>query len=50
MPRLTGLIPVWASRATETWLWEDISEKLADSYTNSTFDKKSGQWKVGTLL
>lgn len=26
---------------------KDISEKLADSYTNSTFDKKSGQWKGG---
>ncbi|WP_417641211.1 hypothetical protein [Klebsiella sp. FR21MBA2675] len=27
---------------------KDISEKLADSYTNSTFDKKSGQWKGGS--
>ncbi|EMN8405936.1 hypothetical protein KZ804_11730 [Enterobacter cloacae] len=26
---------------------KDISEKLADSYTNSTFDKKSGKWKGG---
>lgn len=26
---------------------KDVSEKLADSYTNSTFDKKSGQWKGG---
>ncbi|HBT9004312.1 TPA: hypothetical protein MCM31_001390 [Klebsiella pneumoniae] len=26
---------------------KDISEKLAESYTNSTFDKKSGQWKGG---
>ncbi|HCU2525383.1 TPA: hypothetical protein OUK38_004625 [Enterobacter hormaechei] len=26
---------------------KDISEKLADSYTNSTFDKRSGQWKGG---
>ncbi len=26
---------------------KDIAEKLADSYTNSTFDKKSGQWKGG---
>ncbi|WP_229031334.1 hypothetical protein [Enterobacter hormaechei] len=26
---------------------KDISEKLADSYTNSTFDKKSGQCKGG---
>jgi hypothetical protein len=26
---------------------KDISEKLADSYTNSSFDKKSGQWKGG---
>ena len=26
---------------------KDISEKLADSYTNSTFDKTSGQWKGG---
>lgn len=26
---------------------KDISEKLADSYTNSTFYKKSGQWKGG---
>ncbi|MEM5487913.1 hypothetical protein [Enterobacter cloacae] len=27
---------------------KDISEKLADSYTNSTFDKRSGQWKGGS--
>lgn len=27
---------------------KDISEKLADSYTNSTFDKKSGQWRGGS--
>ncbi|ENW7728362.1 MULTISPECIES: hypothetical protein [Enterobacteriaceae] len=27
---------------------KDISEKLADSYTNSTFDKKSGKWKGGS--
>ncbi|EPK0708502.1 hypothetical protein [Enterobacter hormaechei] len=26
---------------------KDLSEKIADSYTNSTFDKKSGQWKGG---
>ncbi|HKM97860.1 MAG TPA: hypothetical protein VJY99_14370 [Buttiauxella sp.] len=26
---------------------KDISEKLADSYTNSTRDKKTGQWKGG---
>ncbi|MDG9870383.1 hypothetical protein N7572_17660 [Enterobacter roggenkampii] len=28
---------------------KDISEKLADSYTNSTFDKKSGKWKGGNV-
>lgn len=27
---------------------KDISEKIADSFTNSTFDKKSGQWKGGS--
>ncbi|MFK0371362.1 hypothetical protein ACIQT3_14490 [Enterobacter sichuanensis] len=27
---------------------KDISEKLADSYTSSTFDKKSGQWRGGS--
>lgn len=27
---------------------KDISEKLADSYTNSTRDKKTGQWKGGS--
>ncbi|WP_373630290.1 hypothetical protein AAHU43_04025 [Klebsiella variicola subsp. variicola] len=26
---------------------KDLAEKIADSYTNSTFDKKSGQWKGG---
>lgn len=26
---------------------KDLSEKLADSYTNSTRDKKTGQWKGG---
>lgn len=26
---------------------KDISEKIAESYTNSTFDKKSGKWKGG---
>lgn len=29
---------------------KDISEKLADSYTNSTFDKKSGKWKGGNAV
>lgn len=26
---------------------KDLAEKIAESYTNSTFDKKSGQWKGG---
>jgi hypothetical protein len=48
MPRLTGLIAGWGCKVSESCsITERHSEKLADSYTNSTFDKKSGQWKGG---
>jgi hypothetical protein len=47
MPRLTGLIPGWGFKVNESCSMGKTFEKLADSYTNSTFDKKSGQWKGG---